>query len=82
MSKSTNRTLLRGPRPGAKASPVHTWMAEHPAARKFVADWLNAREENDTKWGAEAVIHHLRAEYDFPFNAKSALIKWIRSIEG
>ena len=76
MSK-TNRTLLRGPRPGAKASPIQAWMEEHPEARKFVADWLEARAKNDTKWGAKAAVHHLRAEYDFPFVATSAFVNWL-----
>ena len=52
-------------------------MEEHPDARKFVADWLKAREEGDTKWGAKAVVHHLRENHGFPFVAASAFMNWL-----
>ncbi len=80
MTKS-NRTLLRGPRPGEKASPIQAWMADHPAAVKFVDDWLAARADGDTKWGAKAAVHHLREKHGFPFSATSGFVKWVKSVE-
>ena len=58
MAKS-NRTLLRGPRPGEKASPIQAWMADHPAAVKFVADWLAARAV--TPWNNSDLTQRTRS---------------------